>query len=65
MKKVNYDFNEEFLRELKKLLKKYKIRYLGNMSERPFVTFNDRTYYYISYDDETGLEVTEYKQRKI
>lgn len=65
MKQVNYDYNDEFLRELKKLLKKYKVRYLGNVSERPYITFHDRTFYYIEWDEETGLHVIEYKDRRI
>ena len=65
MKKVNYDQNELFLKELKHLLKKHNIRFLGHFSERPFVTFKDRTQYYILYDEDNGLEVCEYKQRYI
>lgn len=55
MKKVNYDQNELFLKELKHLLKKHNIRFLGHFSERPFVTFKDRTQYYILYDEDNGL----------
>ena len=65
MKKINYDQNEEFLHELKNLLKKYKVRFCGNMSERPYITFQDRTQYYFEYNEEEGLEVAEYKSRNI
>lgn len=60
----NYDMNDEFCREFKKLLIKYKIKYCGNIGDRPYICFNDGNYYYFEYTD-GDLKISEYKERKI
>ena len=60
----NHDLNDEFMKEFKKLLVKYKVRYCGNLGDKPYICFADRTYQYFEFIDKK-LKISEYKEREI